>query len=170
MAKTCERPPTKPSGQAGVAAIEFALIAILMVLMLLGIMIYWRVLQAQQSVTRSAGDGARIVQSLIYGPLSGYDITKQSGVNNIAAAASNVVKSSLQGSGIPGTPQQDTTVTMSSDANNAYLSVIYRLPPLFGSADGQPRPIQLSNWALTEPANLQATAVIFLGASAGNAP
>lgn len=170
MARTLQRTAPRTRHQAGVAAIEFALIAALMILMLLGISIYWRVLQAQQSVTRSAGDGARLMQSLIYGSLSDYDITKQAGINNITEAASKIVKSSLQGSGIPGNPQQDTTVTMTTDANGALLNITYRLPALFGDSGGQSRPIQSGNWALTEPASLQATAMISFSASAGKAP
>lgn len=160
MVKTSQRSPSKPSCQAGVAAIEFAFIATLMTVMLLGILVCWRILQVQQSVTRATGDGARLIQNLVHGALPGYDPAKQTGVNNITAAAAKVVKSSLQGSNIPGDPQQDTAVAMTIDASGLHLNVIYRLPPLFGNANGLPRPIQLDNWALTEPAALQATAVI----------
>lgn len=163
--------PTPPnynsSRQIGVAAIEFALIVTLLCLMLVGCLIYWRVLQAQQSVTRSAGDGARLVQSLIYGTLPGYDITKQAEAESIKAAASEVVKKSLQGSGLPGNPQQDSNVTFTSSANQMRLHVTYRLPPLFGNADGQAQPVQLGSWALVEPASLQATAVVSFDLNAG---
>lgn len=143
--------------ERGVAAIEFAFIAALMAMMLVGGLIYWRILQAQQSVTRAAGDGARIVQSLIYGSLQGYDTTN---ISNLNSVASTVVQQSLQGSGIPGDPLQDTTVTLTPDSGKVHLSVAYRLPPLFGDSSGQPKPVTFGNWALTEPANLMATAVV----------
>ena len=63
MAHAPTPPNYNPSHQIGVAAIEFALIVTLLCLMLVGCLIYWRVLQAQQSVTRSAGDGARLARS-----------------------------------------------------------------------------------------------------------
>ena len=63
MAHAPTPPNYNPSRQIGVAAIEFALIVTLLCLMLVGCLIYWRVLQAQQSVTRSAGDGARLARS-----------------------------------------------------------------------------------------------------------
>lgn len=143
--------------QSGVAAIEFALIATLMILMLLGMFVYWRALQAQQSVARATGDGARLVQNLIYGALPGYEITAP---DTIKAAATEVVKQSLQNSGIPGNPEQDTTVTLTVGTNEARLNVTYRLPPLFGNAEGQSQPLQFGNWALTEPANLQASSTV----------
>lgn len=151
---------SKPLHQSGVAALEFALIATLMILILLGCLVYWRVLQAQQSVTRATGDGARIVQNLIYGTLSGYDLSQQSDIGNITAAATTVVRQSLQGSGIPGNPQQDTTVTLISSNYEVRLNVVYRLPPLFSDSDGQPQTDNFSSWALTEPTSLEATAVV----------
>lgn len=154
--------------QSGIAAIEFAMIAALMTLMLIGGLVYWRVLQAQQSVTRSAGDGARLVQNLIYGNVPGYDITKNS--DRILTAASDVVKKSLQASGIPGNAQQNVSITLDSNTHEAKLSVVYKLPPLFSDSSGAARPLQLGNWALTEPASLQATAVVSYGSSAGATP
>ncbi|RMX06319.1 pilus assembly protein [Corticibacter populi] len=157
----------RPPRQRGVAAIEFAFIAALMALMLLGLLVYWRVLQAQQSVTRAAGDGARIVQNLIYGALPGHDITVPA---SIQAAADDVVKRSLQHSGIPGNPLQDTTVTLTVGTDEARLNVSYRLPALFGNTDADPRPIQLGHWALTEPASLQASALVSFTLATGGAP
>lgn len=144
----------------GAASIEFALIAMLMVLMLLGILVYWRVLQAQQSVARATGDGARMVQNLIYGTFSAYDITKESETHTIQAAAEDVVKRSLQNSGIPGNPQQAASITLTVSTSQARLNVSYQLPPLFGNAGGQPQPVKPGGWALVEPARLQASSLV----------
>ena len=51
--------------QRGVAAIEFALIASLMIVMLLGMFIWWNYFQTSQILNRAAGDGARLAHSLV---------------------------------------------------------------------------------------------------------
>ncbi|MHA7601554.1 TadE/TadG family type IV pilus assembly protein [Alicycliphilus sp. T452] len=51
--------------QRGVAAIEFALIAMLMLTLLIGLTVFWRAFQVQQSLYRAAGDGARHVLTLM---------------------------------------------------------------------------------------------------------
>lgn len=56
---------TKSSPQRGVAAIEFALVLALLLLMLSGLLVYWSLLQTQQSITRATGDGARVLQGLV---------------------------------------------------------------------------------------------------------
>lgn len=160
MARFTPRPLRSPLHQAGVAAIEFALIAMLMLLMLLGSLVYWRVLQAQQSVSRATGDGARMVQNLIYGSLTAYDITHEAQTHAIQAVAADVIKRSLQNSGIPGNPQQATSVTLSVNTTEARLNVSYQLPPMFGSTGEQPQPIRLGGWAVVEPARLQASSLV----------
>ena len=51
--------------QQGVAAIEFALLAILMTTLLLGLLVWWQYFQASQILTRAAGDGARAAHTLV---------------------------------------------------------------------------------------------------------
>ena len=51
--------------QRGVAAIEFALIASLMIVMLLGMFIWWNYFQTSQILNRAAGDGARLAHSMV---------------------------------------------------------------------------------------------------------
>lgn len=150
--------------QRGVAAIEFAFIAALIILMLLGIFIYWRALQAQQSVTRAAGDGARTVQSLIYGAVPGYEMAYLDDLVGLEKEASKVVRASLKGSGIPGSPEK-TNVSLSITerpplTKAIQLSVSYELPAALGNSDEPPKHKSLGNWGLTEPANLKATALI----------
>ncbi len=160
MARLMPRSAHSPLRQGGVASIEFSLIAMLMLLMLLGILVFWRVLQAQQSVSRATGDGARIVQNLIYGSLTTYDITQESDTHAIQAAAADVVKRSLQNSGIPGNPQQATSITLTVNTSEARLNVSYQLPPIFGSTDEQAQPVKLGRWALVEPARLEAFSLV----------
>ena len=55
--------------QTGLAAIEFAFVgALIMLPVLLGIFVFWEVLQTQQVVTRATGDGARQVLRTLQGP------------------------------------------------------------------------------------------------------
>lgn len=156
--------------QAGIASIEFALIAAVMALMLLGIFMYWRALQAQQSVTRAAGDGARVVQNLLYGTLPGYDIRQPAGSSNLRQAANDVVKKSLQDSGIPGDPQTDATVIVSTNNVQAQLTVTYQLPPLFAVNAGATSAAHAGNWSLTEPTALRASALVAYVLAPGNPP
>ncbi|THT99960.1 pilus assembly protein [Lampropedia puyangensis] len=152
--------PTRRKHNAGVASLEFALIAILMVLILLGMFVYWRALQAQQSVARATGDGARLVQNLIYGALPDYGIEN---IENMQAAAESIVKASLLNSAIPGDPSVMTLVTLNQQSSTQLLlQVSYRLPAIFstGTADHQPQPLNLGQWALTQPALLQATSTV----------
>lgn len=133
--------------QGGVAAIEFAFIVALMAMILLGSTMYWRALQAQQSVTRAAGDGARYV----LGACLNGSTTAQ-----LVADARQVIQQSLQVSGVPMDSKTATQITLLPDY---VLQVVHPLPPLFGSADsdGPAQPIGLGHWGLTEPVSLQAT-------------
>lgn len=71
---------------------EFAVIASIMLLLFMGISVYWHALQAQQSVTRAAGDGARHIHGLLF----------SSRVQNIDLGneAQTVVEQSLKQSGL----------------------------------------------------------------------
>ena len=152
MIKTLNHKVTIARHQTGLAAIEFALIGSIMALMLLGIFVYWRALQAQQSVTRAAGDGARLVQNLIYGTQPGYDVRLATGIDKLRLAAIDVVKQSLQDSGMPGDVIQNTSVALIANNKQAQLTVTYHLPPLFSASAGSA--------SITEPKALHSTAVI----------
>lgn len=58
----------------GVAAIEFALLLVLLVIVLSSLFAYSMLLQTQQSVTRATGDGARLLQHLIHKGLDTDDL------------------------------------------------------------------------------------------------
>ncbi|XJC73811.1 TadE/TadG family type IV pilus assembly protein [Delftia tsuruhatensis] len=119
--------------QRGVAAVEFALIAGVMVMLLMGMFVYWRVLQAQQSVARATGDGARMVQHLAFGGMAGFNPAKPAERANILQATTDVVNQSLTASGIPpGTAP--TQVQIDWTSSQATLSVVYMLPPCWARA------------------------------------
>ena len=122
------------------AAVEFALIAGVMVMLLMGMFVYWRVLQAQQSVARATGDGARMVQHLAFGGMAGYNPAKPAERASILQATTDVVNQSLTASGIPpGTAP--TQVQIDWTSSQATLSVVYMLPRAGpGPAGGQPDP------------------------------
>lgn len=62
------RPPSRHL-QRGIAALEFALLALFVMLpMLLGMAAFWDVLQTQQVLTRATGDGARQISRMLNRP------------------------------------------------------------------------------------------------------
>jgi len=141
--------------QRGVAAVEFALIAGVMVMLLMGMFVYWRVLQAQQSLARATGDGARMVQHLAFGGMAGYNPAKPAERANILQATSDVVNQSLAASGIPaGTAP--TQIQIDWGTSQATLSVVYMLPPVLGQG------LQVGSQTLGEPTRLESRSLIRL--------
>ena len=141
--------------QRGVAAVEFALIAGVMVMLLMGMFVYWRVLQAQQSVARATGDGARMVQHLAFGGMAGFNPAKPAERASILQATTDVVNQSLTASGIPpGTAP--TQVQIDWTSSQATLSVVYMLPPVLGQG------LQVGSQTLGEPTRLEARSLIRL--------
>lgn len=141
--------------QRGVAAVEFALIAGVMVMLLMGMFVYWRVLQAQQSLARATGDGARMVQHLAFGGMAGYNPAKPAERANILQATSDVVNQSLAASGIPaGTAP--TQIQINWGTSQATLSVVYMLPPVLGQG------LQVGSQTLGEPTRLESRSLIRL--------
>jgi len=66
--------PIRPTAsvQRGVAAIEFALVCVLLLIVLFGIVSYGGLFVAQQSLSRAAEEGARVaLQSVLAGPSNG---------------------------------------------------------------------------------------------------
>ncbi len=141
--------------QRGVAALEFALIATIALVLLMGLFVYWRALQAQQSLARATGDGARMVQHLAFGGLAGFNPARPVERANILQATRDVVNQSLAASGLPpGTGP--TQVQIDWGASEATLTVVYLLPPVLGqglATGGQP---------LGEPTRLQSRSVVRL--------
>jgi len=109
------------SKQTGVAAVEFALVASIMLLLFMGIFVYWHALQAQQSVTRAAGDSARHVHGLFFASrFQNIDLRNE---------AQTVVEQSLRQSGLPLdhlTPQElASLVTLKQNPQDITLIVTY---------------------------------------------
>jgi len=129
-----------PGIQRGVAAVEFALIAIVMVTMLMGLFAFWNVFQTQQSLHRAAGDGLRHALTIITG-----GTTPCSGANAALARATTqasvdaIIKKSLQNSGLSANsfrmtnPQWSCTNT---GAGNFSFDAQYNTPLLLSGDQG----------------------------------
>jgi len=149
-----------PLRQRGVAAIEFALIAVFMLVMLLGLTVYWRAFQAQQSLTRAAGDGARAILGVLAVGVSDPCHPTQAAANRatIQLRVAQSVRASLERSDVPGTVADQLTVSPiqwqaacpSTGTGSASFELRYQLVPLFGTP-GQ--------W-ITEPSELYEKSVV----------
>ena len=146
--------------QRGVAAIEFALIAVFMIVMLLGLTVYWRAFQAQQSLTRAAGDGARAILGVLAVGVSDPCHPTKAAANRatIQLRVAQSVRASLERSDVPGTVADQLTVSPiqwqaacpSTGTDSASFELRYQLVPLFGTP-GQ--------W-ITEPSQLYEKSVV----------
>lgn len=99
--------------QHGVAAVEFALIAVFMISLLLGLFVFWRYFQAHQSLTRAAGDGARAAHSLIASGINPCDPSQD--LKNKALIKNRIQKtigSSLKQSSMPGNVESNFTLSI----------------------------------------------------------
>ncbi len=134
--------------QRGIAALEFALLALFVMLpMFLGIFVFWEVLQTQQVVTRATGDGARQVVRMLHAPKS--DGTAHSEAEALAAAKASISAALRSHLG-----EVDTlpVVTLGPDATGSLeLNVTYTRHRLLGNAAGL---------NFIEPQTLQARSVI----------
>lgn len=114
--------------QQGVAAVEFALVVVLMLLLLTGLAVYWQIFQAQQSVARATGDGARMLQELAQGNDPAFNVLETQGRALIVQRVTATVRSSLAGTGLPAS--QATAVNVSWGNYSALLQVSYPHVPV----------------------------------------
>ena len=130
--------------QRGVASIGFSLIAIALVVVLLGGMVYWRAFQTQQLLTRAAGDGARAAHTLISSGIAPCHSTLATQATNrgmIAERVRQAVLHSLEQSAMPGDLSQQLAIAPPQwgpcpvgGESNATFELTYTLTPLLGGS------------------------------------
>ncbi|THJ34575.1 pilus assembly protein [Lampropedia aestuarii] len=138
-----------PHAQQGLAAIEFALIATVMLVMLMGLFVFWRAFQAQQSLTRAVGDGARMAHSLIAaGKYYPCGVTEApTNQQYILSAIQSLVQTSLELSDMPGQVSSNLHFdppSWSCSTGQFSFQVRYTLPPLMGEGTLEFEPAQLT--------------------------
>lgn len=144
--------PSLRRTQTGVAAVEFALLISILLTIFFGIFVYWHALQAQQSVVRAAGDGARYVHELYFGSkFKNIDLEHE---------AKTVVEHSLIQSGLSlshlESQDQENLVTLIQTPQDITLTVSYPLQLLPGDSSHALKGL------LGTPQKLQAQSVLLL--------
>ncbi len=133
--------------QQGVASIEFAFIAICMIVMLLGLLVWWHYFQASQILTKAAGDGARAAHTLVITGTAPCLVTNASAnKTSIEARVEDIIRKQLNHSGLSDSSFSisNKSWTCSSTGTEKFsFDVSYQLPSLLGS-----------NNFLTEPTSL----------------
>lgn len=129
--------------QRGLAAIEFALISVLVMLpMFLGLFVFWEVLQTQQVVTRATGDGARQTLRMLQAPRqkasNGNVMTNAEALNAATALARQSIQLALQSqlSHLSDVEQRLSVTLNSAGDGQLVLNVRFVRPALLGSAGG----------------------------------
>jgi len=134
--------------QQGTAAVELALIATLMVVLLLGLLVWWRYFQASQILAKAAGDGARAAHTLVItGTLPCVVANAQANKAAIEARVENVIREQLVHGGLSasGFSLTDKAWACSGTAAERFsFNVSYRLPALLGGSDWLAEPTTLS--------------------------
>lgn len=142
--------------QRGVASLEFVMIAMIMVVILLGSMVYWRAFQTQQVLTRAAGDGARAAHTLIASGISPCHTTpaiRAANISMITQRVRHTVLRNLEQSSMPGNVAQQLTISPlqwggcpPGGESSARFDMTYLLTPLLGGTcpnSWLPEPCQL---------------------------
>lgn len=144
--------------QRGIAALEFALLALFVIVpVFLGSFVFWEVLQTQQVVTRATGDGARQafrqLQSARAARPDGTYPSDTQAFNTAAIQARITVMAALRGQlGDAVDVDRRLTVTLVPHENGMLaLNVIYARPAMLGAAGGM---------NFIEPATLTARSLI----------
>lgn len=132
--------------QRGVAALEFALIATLMIVLLLGLLVFWNAFQTQQSLNRAAGDGARHALTLITSTSPPCD-GSNAGSNRVViqSTVQTTIRQHLTQSGLDANQfSMPSPATWDCSKGEFKFDVEYTLHPLLGGS---------SSW-LAEPTKL----------------
>lgn len=137
------RSPRPKRLQRGIAALEFALLALFVMLpMLLGLATFWEVLQTQQVLARATGDGARQVSRLLNRPRlpmpDGRRPTDAEMLARASALAQDSIRATLrQHLGPASAVDPRVTVALQpADTGHWMLEAAYARPPLLGRAGG----------------------------------
>jgi len=123
MPRSHHKAPLPPQATRGVAAVEFALIMALVMLLLGGLVVYWNWIQTKQSVVKATGDGARMLYELAQGSMAEFDPEQTGGRQAIGGRVTTAVVKSLGGSGL-----QDAgaaQVSIEWETAQARIQVIY---------------------------------------------
>ena len=141
----CSAP--RHSAQRGVAALEFALVAMVMVALLLCLFVFWHALQTRQSLHRAAGDGARHALTLLStGATPCAPVNAALHRASVEAMVETVIKRHLEQSGLPASSFMLLNAQWSCPAAGASsfsFDAEYQRPALLGGS-----------W-MAEPGNLQ---------------
>lgn len=129
--------------QRGIAALEFALLALFVMLpMLLGLAAFWEVLQTQQVLARATGDGARQVSRLLNRPRQPMPDGSRPTDAQMLARATELARGSIRatlrqhlgaGREVDG---RLTVALQATDAGHWTLEAAYARPPMLGTAGG----------------------------------
>lgn len=147
LAKTCTH-LARRCRQRGTAAIELALIATLMVVLLLGLLVWWRYFQASQILARAAGDGARAAHTLVItGTVPCVVANAQANKAAIETRVESVIRDQLAYGGLAAsgfTISDPSWACSSTGAERFSFNVSYRLPALLGGSDWLAEPTTLT--------------------------
>ncbi len=125
--------------QRGIAALEFALLALFVMLPLfLGIFVFWEVLQTQQVLTRATGDAARQVSRALHStriPKPDGSYPSDTELRNTTATLVRESINAALRSHLGSDAGNRLTVELSGDGPMT-LNVSYQRPALLGSAGG----------------------------------
>lgn len=129
--------------QRGIAALEFALLAVFVMLpMLLGLVAFWEVLQTQQVLVRATGDGARQVARLLNRPRQPMPDGRSPTDAEMLARATELARGSIHAAlrhHLGASSEVGTRLTVAlqpSDAGHWTLEAAYARPALLGPAGG----------------------------------
>ena len=145
--------------QRGIAALEFALLALFVIVpVFLGSFVFWEVLQTQQVVTRATGDGARqvlrMLQSSSIRNANGTVPTTAAQMYSIAEGkAHDTIVATLthQLTHVPDVNSRLVVTLQPSGTDQLTLNVSYTRPAVLGGSGGM---------NFIEPATLKAQSVI----------
>ena len=108
----------------GIAAIEFALLLLLMMALVMGLFWSWHVLQTYQSLVRATGDGARFLQEVVFSEDAEMNYRQSGGRSLIEQRVAKIISRSLEEAGLDVTATK-VQVTLHWTSQEAMLEVKY---------------------------------------------